>query len=182
VKLNVCCDIPGRASAAPHGATSRSSHVADDARQPRYIETIHRRGFRFLAASLGERAAPFERTPCATSTRALGPIVGRDSALEALTRGLAHARDGPRQTMFVTGEPGIGKTALVEVALAHIDERVARAECVEHYGAGEAYQPLLDALTRLGTQAQGADRRMLLFVPTAAARTDARFRRQPVRV
>ena len=32
---------------------------------------------------------------------------------------------------------------------------VARAECLEHHGAGEAYQPLLEALTRLCTQPQG---------------------------
>ena len=61
--------------------------------------------------------------------------------------------------VFVTGEPGIGKTALVDALLTDVDDgsawSVARAECLEHHGAGEAYQPLLEALTRLCTQPHG---------------------------
>jgi hypothetical protein len=60
-----------------------------------------------------------------------------------------------------TGEPGIGKPTLVEKFLQ--EERVAtgeslwigRGQCIEHYGAGEAYLPLLDALGRLCRQPQG---------------------------
>jgi DNA-binding winged helix-turn-helix (wHTH) protein/predicted ATPase len=127
--------------------------LADDPRQPKYIETLHRRGFRFLAGSVGDASPSFSRSqPCQPITHALGPIVGRDSARAQLTRALAEARAGRRQTVFVTGEPGIGKTALLDVVLTPIDDGVARAECVEHHGAGEAYQPLLDALTRLCTQ------------------------------
>ena len=61
--------------------------------------------------------------------------------------------------MFVTGEPGIGKTALVETFLAQIDGgqalRIGRGQCVEQYGAGEAYLPVLEALGRLGREAGG---------------------------
>ena len=61
--------------------------------------------------------------------------------------------------MFVTGEPGIGKTTLVETFLAQIARRAAlrigRGQCVEQYGAGEAYLPVLEALGRLGRAAGG---------------------------
>ena len=67
--------------------------------------------------------------------------------------------NGQRQLVFVTGEPGIGKTALVEdVSLANRRRpalRIGRGQCVELYGAGEAYLPLLEALGRLGRAAGG---------------------------
>lgn len=52
----------------------------------------------------------------------------------------------------MTGEPGIGKTARAETflqqAVAQSNVRVARGQCHEHYGAGEAYMPVFDALTQ----------------------------------
>jgi len=49
--------------------------------------------------------------------------------------------------VFVTGEPGIGKTALVETFLRRVDAGetlgLGRGQCIEHYGAGEPYLPLL---------------------------------------
>jgi len=54
---------------------------------------------------------------------------------------------------LVTGEAGIGKTAVVEafVAQVRLDPSVGLAygQCVEHYGAGEAYLPVLEALGQL---------------------------------
>jgi DNA-binding winged helix-turn-helix (wHTH) protein/predicted ATPase len=130
--------------------------LADDARQPKYIETVHRRGFRFLAGAAAEHPALLEHAPGPLPSPAAGPIVGRDAALEQMSQALARARGGQRQMVFVTGEAGIGKTALVDALITGIDDRFAcrviRAECAEHHGAGEAYQPLLEALTRLCTQ------------------------------
>jgi DNA-binding winged helix-turn-helix (wHTH) protein len=121
--------------------------LADDARNPKYIETVHRRGFRFLAGSPEGRAQA-----SSASSRVVEPIVGRGEALDQIHRAFDRACHGTRQIVFVTGEPGIGKTTVAELFLNGLDSdayRVARAECVEHHGAGEAYQPLLAALTRL---------------------------------
>ena len=67
--------------------------------------------------------------------------------------------DRQRQLVFVTGEPGIGKTALVEAFLSGIGLmdtlRIGRGQCVEQYGAGEAYLPVLEALGRLGRDPRG---------------------------
>lgn len=53
----------------------------------------------------------------------------------------------------MTGEPGIGKTTLVEAFLASLSSGpslwIARGQCVEHYGAGEPYMPVLEAMERL---------------------------------
>jgi predicted ATPase/type II secretory pathway predicted ATPase ExeA len=70
---------------------------------------------------------------------------------------------GERQIVFVTGEAGIGKTTLVDAFLAplrdHDDVRITSGQCVEHYGPGEAYLPLLEATTRL-CRGPGRERRI----------------------
>ena len=57
--------------------------------------------------------------------------------------------------VFITGEPGIGKTTVVEAFLAQVtaesnDLKVVHGQCVDHYGVGEAYLPIFEALERLG--------------------------------
>src|SRR5262249_10557886 len=59
--------------------------------------------------------------PSDAGPRARCPVVGRDAELEHLDRRLERALAGQRQIIFVTGDPGIGKTTLVEAFL----ERVA---------------------------------------------------------
>src|SRR5690606_23291596 len=73
---------------------------------------------------------------------------------------LGDADRGERSVVLVTGEPGIGKTALVQAFAQELRSqgvRVAVAECVERHGAGEAYQPLLEALTRLAQGSRGGE-------------------------
>ena len=56
---------------------------------------------------------------------------------------------GARQVLLVTGEAGLGKTTLVDAFVEAVggDRRlwVGRGQCIEHYGAGEAYMPVLEA-------------------------------------
>jgi len=120
--------------------------LADPATAPRFIETVHRRGYRFVAAA---------RPPAggAGGEGRLGTIVGRDLELAALRGWLERARAGERQVVFVSGEAGIGKTlvvqAFLETAGAHPGVWIASGTCLERYGAGEAYRPILEALGRL---------------------------------
>jgi CHAT domain-containing protein/tetratricopeptide (TPR) repeat protein len=86
-------------------------------------------------------------------------LVGRERDLATLVRRLDAARGGERGVVFVTGPPGIGKTALIDAIVARVraagDAWVAQGEAVEHYGAGEAYLPVLDAWSRLGRAPDG---------------------------
>ncbi len=130
--------------------------LGDPARMPQFVETVHRRGYRFVAEVSDEGAvAPAEAPPPPTST----PLVGRDSELTALSDAFDRARRGARQLCFISGEPGVGKSAILAEGLARMRQRdrtaVTWANCVEQYGAGEPYQPLLDALMRL---CRGPDR------------------------
>jgi tetratricopeptide (TPR) repeat protein len=52
--------------------------------------------------------------------------------------------------VWVAGEPGIGKTTLIEHFVSGLGGvAVARGQCVDHYGAGEPYLPVLEALAEL---------------------------------
>ncbi|MGZ8199058.1 MAG: ATP-binding protein, partial [Burkholderiales bacterium] len=60
------------------------------------------------------------------------------------------ARAGKHQTVWIAGEPGVGKTTLIESFMAEAGEvYCAHGQCVEQYGAGEAYHPVLEALADL---------------------------------
>jgi len=135
--------------------------LQDEAGAPRFIETVGRRqGYRFIASvttSLrpvtGESKAPELLTspPSATDSRATFPIVGRAAELQRLEHWFGRMLEGERKLVFVTGEPGIGKTTLVDTFLAKIDGHVliGHGQCIEQFGAGEAYLPVLEAFGRL---------------------------------
>jgi predicted ATPase len=84
-------------------------------------------------------------------------LVGRETELRHLHSQLEKALRGERQIVFITGEPGIGKTTLVDAFVEQIGAQhevwITRGQCIEQYGAGEAYLPLLEALSRLGREA-----------------------------
>ncbi|MBL8533666.1 MAG: AAA family ATPase [Betaproteobacteria bacterium] len=136
----------------------------DDPRVPQFIETVARRGYRFiaavspLAASPSSAAQPLRASPAGHSVStqfevphvAHGGIVGRRASLDRLHDRWREAREGRRQICWVAGEPGIGKTTLIEHFVADVpDARRAHGQCVEQHGAGEPYLPVLEALGSL---------------------------------
>jgi DNA-binding winged helix-turn-helix (wHTH) protein/predicted ATPase len=145
--------------------------LRDHPQRPRFIETVHRRGYRFIAPFRPAKAGPPAgeahlpaapiRKPC--SDRLLPLLVGRSAELAFLESRWEQARRGERQLVFITGEPGIGKTALVETFVAHLGidggGRIGRGQCIDHHGPGEAYLPVLQALGELG---RGPDRAAVL--------------------
>ena len=80
--------------------------------------------------------------------------VGRQRELATAREWLAAARDGRRQIAFIAGEAGIGKTTLIDAVVRELARtggqwRSARGQCVEHFGDGEPYLPVLDAFSDL---------------------------------
>jgi DNA-binding winged helix-turn-helix (wHTH) protein len=152
-------------TAVSEGVLTRCLHtlrqaLGEDAQQPRYIATVHRLGYRF-AAPVTAGAAPLPAPPPARPpfAPALIPapllrLVGREVEAAQLHTCFAQAQRGVRQIVLVTGEAGVGKTTLVDAVVPQLAAAEAlwlgRGQCIEQYGAGEAYLPLLEALGRLG--------------------------------
>jgi DNA-binding winged helix-turn-helix (wHTH) protein len=86
--------------------------LGDSADAPKFIETVARRGYRFLvqvqAGAVGPAAvrAPAPGINPATSAH----IVGRGAELSRLRGVLAEALAGDRQIVLISGEAGIGKS------------------------------------------------------------------------
>lgn len=125
--------------------------LEDDAKQPRFIQTLPKRGYRFVApVTDGE--------PHSTQQR-IAPIakhVGIVNRADELSRLQSHAQriaGGQRQVVFVAGETGIGKTALVHAfcreAAPAFSANVARGQCVQGFSRNEAYYPVMEALGHL---------------------------------
>jgi DNA-binding winged helix-turn-helix (wHTH) protein/predicted ATPase len=129
----------------------------ETAQTPRFIQTVHRRGYRFIG-HLPNVASP-PSPPPADVTAPTPLLVGRESELADLHRWLERVRQGSRQIVFLTGEAGLGKTTLVNAFVEDVararDVWLARGQCIEHYGAGEAYLPVLEALGRLCREPDG---------------------------
>lgn len=86
--------------------------------------------------------------------------VGRDAQRAQLLRGYARVKAGGGLIMGVSGEPGIGKTSMVEdflVDLASRGERptIARGRCSESLAGSEAFLPVLEVLDSLLRRSDG---------------------------
>ncbi|NOT54114.1 MAG: AAA family ATPase, partial [Deltaproteobacteria bacterium] len=149
--------------------------MKDEAKSPSFIETVHRRGYRFIGPpSTSPSPVPSaqfqvprseDRRPRTESSLEDGQgrpmvsrhwpsaLVGRDKELQQLFLWGEKALQGERQILFVTGEAGIGKTTVIEAFLAQFrattDCSFASGQCVEHYGIGEAYRPIFEAVKQL---------------------------------
>jgi DNA-binding winged helix-turn-helix (wHTH) protein/predicted ATPase len=158
--------------------------LGDSSRAPRFIETVQRRGFRFIAKVNDEWRAMSDEQKDSTANQLVThhsslvtPFVGRTKEMQQLAARFAKACAGERQIVFVTGPAGIGKTALVEAFLTQLSAvsstnnltpnnltpcPIARGGCVEQYGPREAYMPVLEALDRLA-RGPDADRLAVLL-------------------
>jgi DNA-binding winged helix-turn-helix (wHTH) protein/tetratricopeptide (TPR) repeat protein len=118
-------------TALTHAVMEARRAVRDDGEQQRIIQTVRRRGYRF-AAPVDERQ---DRAATGTTAGRAFPepdplvgdvFVGRERPLALLHSDLQDALAGRGRLALVVGEPGIGKTRLVEQLAGHA--RAAGAE------------------------------------------------------
>jgi predicted ATPase/DNA-binding winged helix-turn-helix (wHTH) protein len=145
--------------------------LGDNAETPVFIETVHRRGYRFLQQTNIQlttdsvHAAESTEDAGKTSIPEKYSLAGRNAELTKLHQLLTKATKGMRQVVFIAGDQGIGKTSLIDVfletlnpdeyVLSRNDARqvfpwIARGQCIKSHGAAEAYMPLMEAFTGLG--------------------------------
>ncbi len=134
----------------------------DDTRKPRYIETVHRRGYRLIGDIVVGRGPDDADAAHRTErpTPGAGLVVGRAAELACLWDLLEGARRAVRRVVFVTGEAGVGKSAVVEAFVEEARRQgglwIGTGQCIEQYGAGEPYLPVLEAFDRLCRQPDGS--------------------------
>jgi predicted ATPase/tRNA A-37 threonylcarbamoyl transferase component Bud32 len=86
--------------------------------------------------------------------------VGREKQRDHLLRSYVRARDGSGRIVAVTGEPGIGKSTLLDEFISELGARgerpiILRGHCSESLAGTEAYLPILEALDHLRQPATG---------------------------
>lgn len=130
----------------------------DDAREPRFIQTVPKRGYSFVAA-VKEKPGPDLGTDDITSTRDIAGIVGRDEELLRLQSLARQAATGQRQVVFITGEAGIGKTSLIDAFRTATSQTcMAYGHCVEGLSEKEPYYAILEALGHCFTSTDQEDK------------------------
>ena len=129
--------------------------LRDSASSPRFLETIPRRGYRFLVPvdeKLSIASWPVTGTTVKLPSTAepQGITVGRRRELSELHAVLQAVKEHGGRLFCISGEPGIGKTTLVETFLAGLGPdlncHVARGRCSERLSGAEAYLPILEGL------------------------------------
>jgi adenylate cyclase len=120
-----------------------------------------------VAADSGALSAPRARM------RAKRHTVGREKERAELQSAFESAIAGQGLIVSLAGEPGIGKTTLVEDFISDLTDSgqpftVARGRCSERLAGTEAYMPILEALDSLlhGEGSDSATRALKLLAPT----------------
>ena len=159
-KMELLDEVWGDRFVSESALTSRIKSLrkacGDSGREQRVLRTVHGRGYRFVAevqergAASQAQAAGSRTVPAAERS---GGLVGRRAELSQLESAKAAAVAGDRKALFLTGEAGIGKSAILAEFLEGIDDPgscyVMRGQCLQQRGAAEPYFSLLDALGRL---------------------------------
>lgn len=153
--------------------------LGDNARDPRYIQTVHGRGFRLLA-NRGDRENAFVNGGALTqpwmNDKAL---LGQDRALWVMNELAESACDGAAVMALVSGPVGVGKSALTEQFFAALPEQPAwltcRVDCMDPSNAGDAYGPLVDLIEQLSREPTAVKVMSMLaqFAPTWLAELPA---------
>lgn len=125
--------------------------LRDDAKDPKLIKTIPKRGYSFVAAVKENTAT---RVPVSSLPPQEVPnteLIAREHEIACLQALAQRAASGERQLAFITGEAGIGKTSLVVslrelLKATYAQAQIACGHCVEGLSDKECYYALMEAL------------------------------------
>ena len=130
----------------------------DDARNPRFVETVRGHGYRFIGPV--EFESDIELAPSAAPSVESEPaFFGRLRELQTLEQWLLTAPGAGPRILAIEGEIGVGKTRLANELVSRLngnhDWVVGRGVCLASYGNVEPYLPTLEALGEICQLEQG---------------------------
>ncbi|MHB1936010.1 MAG: AAA family ATPase [Acidobacteriaceae bacterium] len=147
--------------------------LGDDAVRPRFIQTLPKRGYCFVASVMDGHGLEGNVAPGSAllSAGARG-IVGREAELVRLNALAQLVTSGQRQVVFITGALGIGKSALADAAYEQMGRSlpatVARGQCLEGLSKKEDYYAVMEILRQICVSADG-DRAIRILASMAPA-------------
>jgi DNA-binding winged helix-turn-helix (wHTH) protein len=107
----------------------------DDSGRPRFVETVRGAGYRFIAS------VEYQDEQSAGVEIFTHSIVGRENSLAELDACLRDCLKGSLKLVLVTGEPGLGKTTVINEfvmrAAASAELLQGSGQCIENRGAVE---------------------------------------------
>jgi len=146
-----------------HNISALRKTLGEPATGQKYVETVPGRGYRFVAEVREVKrreSGPWGESRLQAAKPAFA-LVQRRNELQRLDQCLERALSGTRQVVLVSGEAGIGKTTLVDAFAEQARGKTALwygyGQCLDHRGPGEAYMPVLEALSRMCRGTAGED-------------------------
>ena len=146
-----------------HNISALRKTLGEPATGQKYVETVPGRGYRFVGEvrEIQRRESGPWHESRLPATRPAFALVQRRNELQHLDRCLERALSGTRQVVFLSGEAGIGKTTLADAFAEQARGRTVLwhgcGQCLDQRGHGEAYMPVLEALSRMCRGTAGED-------------------------
>jgi DNA-binding winged helix-turn-helix (wHTH) protein/tetratricopeptide (TPR) repeat protein len=168
-------------SVLPRCIAAARRAVGDDRTRQSVIQTLHGRGYRFVARLRpGPPAASPPPVRAPLPARDPIPFVGRDDAMRRLDAAIQEACAGRARTVLLVGEPGIGKTRAIEELAGRARARGVRVllgRCHEGEGA-PAFWPWVQVLREAFADASAspADADLATLVPELGSPESASLR------
>lgn len=132
--------------------------LGDHADEPQFIRTHAKRGYAFVAnvAECTDRL-PEQITPQTSPVH----LFGREKEIRQLSAAARRAEGGDRQVIFIAGESGVGKTALLDAFRRELAGSrgwtSGRGQCLQGLRGREEYYPVLEALGQLCSSVRGEE-------------------------
>jgi len=101
-------------SSVPTCITAVRRALDDDPDNPRFIQTVRGRGYRFIGSAASEPKIQTDADRKLVAASKSKAFVGRQAEMECLSLGLSQALGGDPQTFLLLGEAGMGKTRIIE--------------------------------------------------------------------
>src|SRR5262249_41532920 len=123
----------------------------------RYIETIPKTGYRFVAPVRSIDYQPPTGALRAASASTRRRVVGRDCERSFLKNAYERAQQGHGSIVGISGDVGLGKTALVDAFIDDLTREgkafhLARGRCSESFTESEPFIPWIESLSPLAEE------------------------------